>query len=254
MPHCPKCGGEVEEGAVYCPNCGVRLEGDVSAARPGRYGYDVRAMEHLSLAFNLATAKPMVFAPAILGAIIALLIRRISDVLLGPVRWSIWQGSPSTWPAYSGPFAVAVVLSIIGGVIGYVLNFASIDMSRDAYEDKPLDLMGSVNYVLRGIGTFILASIVGFLMTITVILIPVAIFMFVIIVVDETGIGEAISRAFSVIGSDLADVVAVIIVAIVGSIILGFIPFIGGLLTTLLNVVIGLAFMDIYYRYKQSRY
>ncbi|MCW3992886.1 MAG: hypothetical protein NWE79_09255, partial [Candidatus Bathyarchaeota archaeon] len=83
--------------------------------------------------------------------------------------------------------------------------------------------------------------------------IPVVIFMFVIIVVDETGIGSAISKAFSVIGSDLGDVVVVIILAIVGSIILGLIPFVGGLLTKLLNVVIGLAFMDIYYRYKQSR-
>ena len=254
MPYCPKCGVGVEEGAVHCPNCGVRLERDVGAASPSRYGDDVRAMGHLSLAFNLAAAKPMVFAPAVIGAIINLLIRRISDLLLGPIQWSIWQGDPLALTAYSGTFAAAAVLSIIGGVIVYVLNFASIDMSRDAYEDKPLDLMGSVNYVLRRIGIFILASIVGFLMAITIILIPVVIFMFVIIVMDEAGIRAAISRAFSVLGSDLGDVVVVIIVAIVGSIILGFIPLIGGLLTTLLNVVIGLAFMDIYYRYKQSRY
>ena len=253
MPHCPKCGEEVEDESVFCPNCGVRLRRDVGAARPYRYGVDVGAMEHLSLAFNLAMAKPMVFVPALLGAIIAFLIRRISIVLLGPVRWSIWQGNSFAWPAYSGLFLVAAVLSIIGGVIGYVLNFASIDMSRDAYVDEPLDLMGSVSYVLRRIGTLILASIVGFFMAITVILIPVVIFMFVIIVVDETGIGSAISKAFSVIGSDLGDVVVVIILAIVGSIILGLIPFVGGLLTKLLNVVIGLAFMDIYYRYKQSR-
>lgn len=253
MPNCPKCGGEVKEGAFYCPNCGAKLEGDVGAARPYKYG-DVRAMGHLSLAFNLAMAKPMVFAPVILGAIIDLLIRRISDLLLGPVRWPIWQGGAFLWQEYSGTLAAAAVFSIIGGVVVYVLNFASIDMLRDAYEDEPLNLMGSINYVLRRIGTFILASIVGVLMAITVVLIPVVIFTFVIIVVDEAGIVAAISRAFSVLRSDLGDVVVVIIVAIVGSIILGFIPFIGGLLTTLLNIVIGLAFMDIYYRYKQSRY
>jgi len=254
MPSCPKCGEEVEERSVYCRNCGVRLKRDVGEAEPSKYRVDAGAMDHISLAFNLAMAKPMVFAPALLGAIIGFLISRTSDALFGPVSWTLWQGDPFSWPAYSGSLVSAAVLTIIGGVIGYILNFASIDMSRDAYVDEPLDLMNSINYVLRRIGTFILASIVGFLMAITIILIPVVIFMFVIIVVDETGIGSAISKAFSVIGSDLGDVVVVIIAAIVGSIILGFIPYIGGLLTKLLNVIIGLAFMDIYYRYKQSRY
>lgn len=254
MPYCPECGEEVDEMSVYCRNCGFRLKRDVGEVGPIRNDLDAGAGRHLSVAFNLAMAKPMVFAPALIGAIIGFLISRTSDALLGPVHWSILGDTPLSLTAYSGPLVFAAIFSIIGGVIGYILNFASIDMSRDAYVDDPLDLMNSVNYVLRRIGTFILASVVGVLMAITIILIPVVIFMFVIIVVDETEIGDAISKAFSVIGSDLGDVVVVIIVAIVGSFILGLIPFIGGILTKLLNVVIGLSFMDIYYRYKRSRY
>jgi len=251
MPYCPKCGNEITEEMTFCTNCGASLKEGFKAPGSERYGSEAGATEHLSLAFNLAMAKPMIFAPAIIAAIISFIISRASIALVGP-QWTLWQGNPFAVPVDMGLFLSASILGIIGGIIGWILNFASIDMSRDAYVDEPLNLMNSVNYVLGRIVTFILASILGALMSITIILIPVVIFMFVIIVVDETGIQNAVSRAFSVIGRDLGDVIVVIIVAIVGSIILGLIPYIGDLLTKLLMVVIGLAFMDIYYRYRQS--
>jgi hypothetical protein len=247
VPYCPECGKEVDEGVAFCPSCGARL-----GAGGVREGYSrVGAADHLSHAFNLAMEKPMVFAPSLLGGLISVIIGGISVALFGASGWSMWRGNPLLGPAVPGLAATGALLAIVGGVASYLLGFASIDMSRDAYVGEPLDLMKSVNYVVARIGTFVVASIVGAVMAITVILIPAVIFMFVIIVVDETGIGAAISRAFSVIGGDLGDVVVVIIVAIVGSAVLGWVPLVGGLLTTALNVVIGLAFMDIYFRYKR---
>ncbi len=251
MPYCPKCGKEVSEDAVYCPNCGASLK---EGARPRESYPRVGALGHLSLAFNLAMAKPLVFAPALIGGFISSLLGILGGALGGAAGWQYWRSNPFIGPAYPGLLVVGALLAIVGAAISYVLTFASIDMSRDAYVDEPLDLRGSVNYVVRRIGTFILASIVGAIMAITIILIPVVIFMFVIIVVDETGIGSAISRAFSAIGSNLGDVIIIILVAIVGSAVLGWIPLIGWLLTTALNVVIGLAFIDIYFRYKAARY
>lgn len=251
MPYCPKCGKEVEEGATYCTHCGASLKGEAFYQRPG--DYSVGALGHLSVAFNLAMERPMVFVPAILGGILSTVVGAVSGAFYGASGWA-WGRSPLLVPASVGLMAIGVVLAIISGAVAYVLNFASVDMSRDAYVDDPLDLIGSANYVISRIVTFILASIVGAILAVTIILIPVVLFMFVIIVVDETGIGNALSRAFSAIGSDLGDVIVVIIVAIVGSAVLGWVPMIGGLLTTALNVVIGLAFMDIYFRYRQARY
>ncbi len=253
MPFCPRCGKEVDEDATFCPSCGASLKEDMPGRRPVDYNTKVGAMEHLSLAFNLAMAKPLVFAPALLGGVLSTLIGAFSGAFFGASGWA-WGRNPLLTSFSVGLTAVGIVLAIVSGVVAFVLNFASLDMSRDAYVDEPLDLMGSVNYVLRRIGTFIVASIIGAILAITIILIPVVIFMFVIIVVDETGIGEAISKAFGAIGSDLGDVIIVIIVAIVGSAILGWVPVIGSLLTTALNVVIGLAFMDIYFRYRQAMY
>jgi hypothetical protein len=252
MPYCPKCGKEVEEGAAYCPSCGASLREGTPGEVPIGFPSDVGVVEHLSIAFNLAMAKPMIFVPAILGSVISSLIGLASSAFVGASRWPWWSGGAFMGPAGPGLMGAGVLFGIVGAAVSYVLGFASIDMSREAYVNEPLDLMGSVNYVLGRLGTFIIASIVGAIMAITIILIPVVLFMFVIIVVDDTGIGSAISRAFSAIGRDLGDVILVIIVAIVGSAILGFVPLIGGLLTTALNVIIGLAFIDIYLRYKKS--
>lgn len=248
VPYCPECGKEIDEGATFCPSCGARL-----GAGGVREGYSrVGAADHLSLAFNLAMEKPMVFAPALLGGLISVIIGGVSVALFGASGWSMWRGNPLLAPAVPGLAMTGALLAVVGGVVSYLLGFASLEMSRDAYVGEPLDLMGSVNYVVGRIGTFVVASIIGAVMAITVILMPAVMFMFVIIVVDETGIGAALSRAFGVISSDLGDVVVVIIVAIVGSAVLGWVPLVGGLLTTALNVVIGLAFMDIYFRYKRK--
>jgi hypothetical protein len=89
-------------------------------------------------------------------------------------------------------------------------------------------------------------------MSITIILIPVVSLMFVIIVMDETGVTNALRSAFRVLGYDLGDVIIILIVSIVGSIILGLIPVIGSLLNAALKVIISLSFIDLYYSYKQS--
>jgi hypothetical protein len=147
---------------------------------------------------------------------------------------------------------MAGIISLIGTVITFVLNFATIDMARDAYLDEPLDLERSFRYVLGRIVTFFFASIVAALLSITIVLIPIAILMMVIIVMDETSITAAISQAFSVLGRDLGNVIVILIAAIIGYIILGFIPMIGGLLTACFGVIINLAFIDVYYQYQRG--
>jgi hypothetical protein len=71
-------------------------------------------------------------------------------------------------------------------------------------------------------------------------------------VIDETGIMDAFSKAFKVLFADIMDIIIVLIVAIVGFFITGYIPYLSTLLYSVLNVIIGLAFIDIYVNYKNS--
>lgn len=256
LPTCPRCGAEVPDEANYCTSCGENLRGTEVDTGPELRPSRVGAMDHLRLGFQLASDKPMVFAPALLGSLISIIISRSTMALLGIYRWQFWSGWPGPPPYQPGETSLLILnglFALIGFIISYILFFASIDMSRDAYFDAPLDLMGSVNYVVRRIGIFIVASIVGAIMSITIILIPAVLLMFVVMVVDEAGIGESLSRAFSVLSRELGDILILIVISIIGSIILGLVPFIGGLLSTGFSVVIGLAFIDLYYQYKKQR-
>ena len=125
-------------------------------------------------------------------------------------------------------------------------------MSRDAYNKQSLDLGQSIGYVFKRIIPFFIASIIGALLSITIVLIPAVSLAFVIMVIDETGIMDAFSKAFKVIFADLGDIIIVLIVSILGFFVIGYIPYISTLVYSILNVIIGLAFIDIYINYKNS--
>jgi hypothetical protein len=235
LPYCPKCGVEVDEKENYCPACGQRISG--GGVGRVRGPSDRRAADHLSLGFNLAMARPMVFAPVLLGGIISAFID------------SFWGPDPT---GFAPILFFASIVSIVGLIIRFVLNFATIDMARDAYMDQPLDLGRSFNYALSRFLTFFIASIVAALLSFTIILIPVAILLVVIIVMDETGIMDAISQAFSVLSRDLGDVIILLVASIVGSFLLGWVPIVGGLLAACYGVVLDIAFIDVYHQYQRE--
>lgn len=244
MPFCSKCGEEVEEEAIYCPKCGNML-------KPAAEMKKVDAIEAFSRGVSIVSTKPGVLVPAIIGALIPLAI----SILFAP--WT-HRGtfSGSFWgfivsPAGAALFLLGISLVFVGLIISFVMFFASLDMSRDAYLERELNMSESVGYVMRRLGTFIVAAIIGAILFVTVIGIPIAILMFVVMVVDETGIGYAVSKALNVLGARLMDVIILIILAIVGTAILNFIPFISSILVAAYNVLIGLAFMDIYFSYKR---
>ena len=238
---CSNCGASLLEDALTCPKCGNNLQSD--GANPqnasSRSGVETIAgkpngglADHLITGFNVAVSNPIIFVPAIIGGVIEIII---SSVTTG-IYFLGWM----------------TLLEIISTVISFILGFASIDLARDAYDKKRLDLGSSISYVFKRFGTFLIAAIFGAILSITVVLIPVAILMFVIMVVDETGIIDALGKAFKVLFADLADIIVILVVAIVGSFLLGFIPFLSTFLIDALYVVISLACIDLYTLYKRQ--
>jgi hypothetical protein len=227
---CPQCGNEIVKGSKFCTTCGARLDqGEEGASTAGEEKRSY--VEHLTVGFNVAASQPMVFVPAVLSGVI---------------------GATIYWVTMGSMGYTAALLSIVASIITFVLNFASIDMSRDAYQKEPLDLGESVSYVTGRIVEFIVAAIVGGLMAVTIILIPVVILMFVVMVMDETGLTNAVSKSLDVLRADLGDVLLILLVSIVGSFVISYVPFVSTLLDAALNVVIGLAFIDLYANYKSG--
>ncbi len=254
MPYCPKCGSEVKEGAKFCGNCGYQLTsgGETASAAPAAHtptGERPNAISALQEGWKIISAKPAVLLPAVIGAAISAVLSFIAAVLFVPFRF---ETVPFLTSALIAAVIAGGILSLIGGIISYILGFASLEMSRDAYLGKELNLSESISYVLSRIWTFIVASIVGAILAITIILIPVVILMFVIMVVDEAGLSASLSRALKVVGSRLGDILILIVIGIIGNAILNAIPFFGFLLAAAFNVLIALAYIDVYFHYKTA--
>jgi hypothetical protein len=184
-------------------------------------------------------ANPTIFAPVIIGGLISSAIR-------------VWGRQPLSQSGYVPVVFIGFLISIVGSVVSFILNFAAIDMARDAYTNEPLDMGRSFSYAAGRFVTFLLASIVAGILSITIILIPVAILMMVIIVVDETGIAAALSQSFAVLGRDLGDIIVILIVAVIGSAVLGWVPLVGGLLTAGFSLILNIAFIDVYDHYRRG--
>jgi hypothetical protein len=242
--YCPNCGAVIDEGKQFCPQCGQKTNEQAPPPPPNTpipsppgsspnvpYEQKRGAAEHLTTGYNIALGSPLVFLPAVLSGIISLLVGTLNTTL--------------------GANGV-MILQLLSALISFILSFASTDMSRDAYNKQPLDLGQSIGYVFKRFVPFLVASILGALLSITIVLIPVVTLTFVIMVIDETGIMDAFSKAFKVLFADLGDIIIVLIVAIVGLFITGYIPYIGTLVYSVLNVIVGLAFIDIYINYKNS--
>jgi hypothetical protein len=239
VKYCPNCGTPVDEDKSFCPQCGTNIKTYESANEvESKDSYENTnqvksklAADHLKSGYTIALDQPFVFIPSILSGIIGILISYgLRSINLDS--------------------SLSLILGLSSSLISFILSFASTDMSRDAYYRQTLDLGQSIEYVVGRFLEFLIAAVVGVLLSITIILIPVVVFMFVIMVIDETSFTDALSKAFNVIRADLADVIIIIIVSLVGSFIISYVPFFSTFLNSMLNVVIGIAFIDVYVTYQ----
>ena len=231
MKYCPNCGAENESDVNFCQKCGYNFSSDSPQVEPYTMERSEKgALEHLQIGYNIALNQPIVFLPSIIAGLLGTLVNYL------PVEMG-----------YN-----TLLIGLASSIISFILGFASLDMSRDAYFKQTLELGRSINYVVGRFVEFIIAAIVGGLLSITIILIPVVIFMFVIMVLDETGMWDSFSSALDVIRSDLRDIVVILLVSIVASIIVGYIPYICSLLDSVINVIVGIAFIDVYVTYKNK--
>tara|TARA_B100000315_G_C14416390_1_gene513429 strand:+ start:206 stop:898 length:693 start_codon:yes stop_codon:yes gene_type:complete len=214
----------MDEGLAFCPSCGERIMAPGGGSARG--GKNARASDHLFWSFNMAMANPMVFLPVIIGGLISSTMQ-------------FWESG-------------GLIVSIFGLVVLLILNFMAIDMSRDLYMNEPLDLGSSFSYATGRIGTFFVASIIAGIFYLTIVLTPIAILLMVIIVVDETGIGDALNQTFRVLGKDLRDIIVILLVTIIGYLVLERVPIVGGILAAAFGQILNLAFIDIYDRYRRG--
>ena len=172
-----------------------------------------------------------------------------------PVRYGLypilyWE-APNPWLVWGGYFIAAIV--------GFIASCMVVDMANDTINGRPMDLKKSMNLVMGKLGTLILAAIISAVCFITFVLIPVALFIITIAIIEGTDAIESTKRSFDFVIKNLGEVIVFIIIIIAVAIVLGigfaFIPvvgaYIGAVVSWILNVVFTVASVHFYLSLRQ---
>ena len=158
---------------------------------------------------------------------------------------------PNPWIVWGGYFIAAIV--------GFITSCMVVDMANDTINGRPIDLKKSMNLVMGKLGTLILAAIISAVFFITFVLIPVALFIITIAIIEGTDAIESTKRSFDFVIKNLGEVIVFIIIVVVVLIIswvgFAFIPvvgaYIGAVVGWILIVVFVVASVHVYLSLRQ---
>ncbi len=215
-----------------------------------------KSTEALSNGVDTSTKNPLLFVPALVPILIQLVFLFLAYVVF-PTRYGFV------------PFGIAVVgpnvLLIWGGyfiaaLLGFIASCMIVDMANDKINGNPMDLNKSLNVVTSRLESLILAAIISAVCFITFFLIPIALFLITIAIIEKTDAIESTRRSFDFVLKNLEEVIIFMVIVIVAWIVLNigfsFIPIIGAytgaVISWLLNVVLTVSSVHFYLSLKPS--
>jgi hypothetical protein len=203
----------------------------------------------------MSSRKPGLFVPMLAPIVVQLLFLILAYIVF-PIRYGIYPilytEAPNPWLVWGGYF--------LASIIGFIASCMVVDMANDVTNGRPMDLKKSMDLVTGRLGTLILAAIISAVCFITFVLIPVALFIIVIAVIEGTDAIESTKRAFDFVVKNLGEVIVFIIIVIVVAIIFGigfaFIPvvgaYIGAVISWILNCIFIVASVHFYLSFRQQ--
>ncbi|UCG44948.1 MAG: hypothetical protein JSV58_06075 [Candidatus Bathyarchaeota archaeon] len=203
----------------------------------------LESTESLSSSVDVLTKNPGLFVPAL--APIAL-----------QVFFLILAHTVNPWLTWMGYFIVPF--------IGFLSICVTVDMTNDIVNNRPMDLKKSVDLVIDRLGSLILAIVISAICFMTIVLIPVALFIIVIAVVEGTDAVDSTEQSLSFVIKNLGEVIIFIIVVIVVQIVLAvlqagfaFIPvvgaYIGAAISWLATIVFVVMSVNFYLSLRQTQ-
>jgi MFS family permease len=192
----------------------------------------------LSKGFDSSIKNPILFIPSLAPIVIQLLFLLLAYVVF-PIQYNIFVYSAVLpWLIWGGYFIAALV--------GFVASCIVVDMINDKINGRQITLNKSFGVVMSRLGTLILAAVIAAVCFITFILIPVALFIITIAMVEGLGAIDSTKKAFDFVVKNLGEVIVFIVIVIVADLILSFgfglIPFVGAYIGAIISWIAGVVF------------
>jgi hypothetical protein len=215
-----------------------------------------KSTDALSNGINTSTKNPLLFVPSLAPIVIQLLFLFLAYVVF-PYRYRFFT--------YVSDVVVPNVFLVWGGyfiaaILGFMASCMVVDMANDSINGQPVDLNKSLKVVIGRLGSLILAAIIAAVCFITFFLIPVALFILTIAIIEKTDAIESTKRSFDFVLKNLGEIIVFMIIVIIAWIVLsvGFalIPvigaYLGAVISWLLNVVLTVASVHFYLSFKPA--
>lgn len=216
----------------------------------------MKSTEALSNAIETSTKNLILFLPSLVPIVVQLFFLLLAYVVF-PVRYGFNPFfnnviSPNPFLVWGGYF--------IAAILGFMASCMVVDMANDSINGQPINLNKSLNAVTDRLGDLILAAIISAVCFVTFFLIPVALFIITITIIEKTDAIESTKRAVDFVLNNLGEVIIFMILVIVAwlvfSVGFAFIPFIGAYLGSviswLLNVFLTVASVHFYLSLKPA--
>ncbi len=211
----------------------------------------LKSTDAISKGFETSTKNLIMFIPALAPIVVHLFFLFLAYVVL-PVRYG------GFYPYLGGiagpnPFLVGGGY-FLAAILGFMASCMVVDMANDNINGQPIDLNKSLNAVIGRLGDLIIAAIITAIFFVTFFLIPVALFIITITIIEKTSAIESTKKAIDFVLNNLGEVIVFIILVIivwlvfdVGFSIIPFIgPYLGSIISWLLNVVLTVAAVHFY--------
>jgi len=200
-----------------------------------------KSTEALSKGVDSSIKNPVLFIPSLVPIVIQLLFLLLAYVVF-PIQYNIlglvYGLIPNPWLIWAGYF--------IAALFGFVASCMVVDMINDKINERQINLNKSFSVVMSRLGTLILTAVIAAVCFITFVLIPVALFIITIAMIEGTDAIDSTKKAFDFVIKNLGEVIIFIIIVIVADIILSFgfglIPVVGAYIGAIISWIAGVVF------------
>lgn len=201
-----------------------------------------KSTEAFSNGVDTSTKNPSLFIPSLAPIVIQLLFLILAYVVF-PIRYGFPPffeiPIPNPYLIWGGYF--------IASIVGFLAFCMVVDMANDIINGRQIDLKKSMNLVIGRLGTLIVAAIISAIFFITFFLIPVALFIAVIAIIEGKDAIESTKRSFDFVVKNLVEVIIFIIIIIVVAVILSFglafIPVVGAYIGAIVSWIVDVIFI-----------
>jgi uncharacterized membrane protein len=205
-----------------------------------------KSIQAIKDAFNLCLKRPILFLPALAPIIIQVLFQ-VLGIVVFPATVTVggfsYPGIEIPGVTVATPNTALILLgNFLAALVGFIAICMIVDMANDVSNGGTANLNKSLSFVMGKLGTLIIAAIIAAVCIFTFVLIPVALFIAAIAIIERTDAIESTKRSFRFVARNLGEVIVFIILVIIISAVLGvgfaFIPVVGSYLGSVLNWVL----------------